>query len=954
MAKIEGKSVVAFVPWKRREALRGLAAKADLLYLGMCRDAGFHGRGKLPLLFGDWTDGHNGYSFVVPFPLVEVDLALPRTPSTIFDGYRPLERTLVHEFAHQISNDRNYGFRKQLESIFGRVVPADPLSLLVWFFSTPAHPTMPRFWQEGLAIWAETAYADPGSPWAGRGRDPLVHMVWRLDAAAGRIPRARDWRITWHLWPFGNRAYLYGAAYTRYLAALLGTRKKMWKLVDLQARQFPFSFDEAPLPLLGATHGELISRAREALMKEEEANLRILRKVPPTHLDRLTPPHTLLGAPAWLPGGKLAYMARPLHGRPRLHVLHPDGRIQVLGETGHELGNLRSPSPGLLVWAEYDWRRISWIHLGGWVLGRRLVQPDYLPGRQSPGLLAAIRFTETGGTRLVLLRVDRSKRRVLERRVLPARDLPWTPAFRPSRGERPAQIAWVETFRGGSRLVLASLSHPERRKVLLRRRGRILHPVWAPGGKELFFCSDSTGVADAWRLSLGAGDRVAALVPVTHTLGGVVACVPSPDGKTLALVDHDERGPFLAKVPCDPSLWPRKLPVIRPIWPAPIPPGRPQGGKPSRREPLPRRKGKIDLGPYRPEPYRGLTEFRPLFWTPTTLPVPEGGIGISGMGADPLLTHLAMTSAGVGPVEHQAVGYLGYAYLGSPIEIGGSLWRSERTYQDQVKDAAGNDYDYTETADTMEIRAGRGLAGLERTFLGYLGLGIEGHHRVSRAARAYRGRPLVSSPPFRGTERYVQATLGYGDAAFFPQSYAPGDGITATLEFRHSGLGGSLRRNRLFLNATWALDLPGKGGVQFVLGGQAGWSDGDRTLQGNFVVGGPLGRGLPRGYSRDTEAVGRHLLAGSAACRVPLWRPFRGFSTTPFRFRQLVLEVFGDSAKVSTDKFAGNGRWYSSLGGELHAGWEFRTLLLSPGLGLAKQLDGDRSWQAWVTMGFRF
>ncbi len=334
--------------------------------------------------------------------------------------------------------------------------------------------------------------------------------------------------------------------------------------------------------------------------------------------------------------------------------------------------------------------------------------------------------------------------------------------------------------------------------------------------------------------------------------------------------------------------------------------------------------------------------------------MPEGGIGIFGVGADPLLTHIGVLGAGVGPVEHEAVGYLGYAYLGAPIEIGGNLWRSERTFQDQVTDDRGNDYNYTETVNTLELRAGRGLAGLERTFLGYLSFGIAGHHRVSSAARDYRGAHLTSTPPFRGTERYVQATLGYADAVFFPQSYAPGDGVTAVLEFRHSGFGGSLRRNRLFLNATWALDLPGRGGVQLVFGGQAGWSDGDRTLQGNFVVGGPLGRGLPRGYVRDTEAVGRHLLAGSLACRVPLWRPFRGFSTTPFRFRQLVLEVFGDSAKVSTDHFAGNGDWYSSLGGELHAGWEFRSVILSPGLGIAKQLDGDRDWQAWLAMGFRF
>ena len=139
----------------------------------MQADAGFLASSKLRVLFFDWQDDHNGYSFVVPFPLVQVQLAPSLGPSTIFAGGRDVERTLIHEFAHQISNDRSHGLRAQLESVFGRVLPSDPLSLLVWYASTPAHQTMPRFWQEGLAVWAETAYADAGSAWAGPTAPPL-------------------------------------------------------------------------------------------------------------------------------------------------------------------------------------------------------------------------------------------------------------------------------------------------------------------------------------------------------------------------------------------------------------------------------------------------------------------------------------------------------------------------------------------------------------------------------------------------------------------------------------------------------------------------------------------------------------------------------------------------------------------------------------------------------------
>ena len=153
IATIDADHLRAYVPAEHAEDLRGLVARADWIYAQMCRDADFQPTRKLRLLISDWRDAHNGFSFVVPFPLVQV------------------------EFAHQISNDRNSGLRGAVEGVFGRILPNDLFSFMLWYVSTPAHQTMPRFWHEGLATWAETAYADPDSVWGGRGRDPLVHMV---------------------------------------------------------------------------------------------------------------------------------------------------------------------------------------------------------------------------------------------------------------------------------------------------------------------------------------------------------------------------------------------------------------------------------------------------------------------------------------------------------------------------------------------------------------------------------------------------------------------------------------------------------------------------------------------------------------------------------------------------------------------------------------------------------
>jgi hypothetical protein len=217
----------------------------------------------------------------------------------------------VHEFAHSISNDVNHGFRRTLERIFGRILPGDLLSLMVWYLSTPAHQTMPRFWQEGLATWAETEYADPAGVWAGRGRDPLTHMIWRLDAAARRTPPVSDWRLTYDHWPYGREVYTYGVAYTRFLSAEFHERADVWDFVRAQGKSWPFVFDRGAQGVAGAGHGNLIERARVELIREQDAQLEILRGAPISELARLTPAGVFVAAPAWRNDGALEYMSEP-------------------------------------------------------------------------------------------------------------------------------------------------------------------------------------------------------------------------------------------------------------------------------------------------------------------------------------------------------------------------------------------------------------------------------------------------------------------------------------------------------------------------------------------------------------------------------------------------------------------------------------------------------------------
>ncbi len=1006
LAIIDTAHLRVFVPREQAEELRPLVGRAERIYVEMAHQAGYQIRNRLNVLLSDDLDVHNGFSTVIPVPLVQVELAPAPPASAIFAGEDHVERTLVHEFAHHLSNDRNHGYRRVLERIFGRVLPVDPLSLILVYFQIPPHVTMPAFWHEGLAQWAETEYADPTSAWAGRGRDSLTHMVWRLDAASGTIPGVDRWRLTYHRWPYGSEAYIYGIAYLRYLAGAYGDIARPWTLVDAQARQWPFAFTSGSEEALGKSHVRLIGEARLELLAEQNRQLAILRSQSVTTTTRLTPRDTIVGPPAWTRDGKLFAAWNGPYDRPHFVVVESDGDVDHSFRSAYLSSPARSLPDGTLVWAESPvetnpWRRSRVIVRGPddtfahALPGERLIEPDVR--RAGRGLDAlAIRLGDAGHQQLVALAPNQD-----HWNVVATVGRPWSPAWRPGHEE----LCWVETDTDGSRLVLAPVADPSRRTVLASVRGRILHPCWSADGARLYCCADHTGVANAYVIELGAAAPAAAttdavtdesqvraraageppapgadakatpaperLIALTNSIGGIVACVPSFDGKRLALVEHDRSGPYLTIVANDPATRPGTVPSITLAWPMPLSrraiapeitsaaEDEDAVAEKDRRERITavqaRPSGPLATGAAEtaePRSYHGIANLRPLFWTPTTLPVPDGGYGAIGFAADPIYSHILVASAGVSPSGATPVGLLGYAYGGWPVDIAVLGWQSERTYNDLLLAASGNDYDLVERVANAEVRVGSGLAGFRRRFQTWLGVGISDTRIVDSAAEKYEDEVIISREPFRGNERYVEGVLAYDDATFFPTSYAPENGLVGGVTVRHSEFEDGSERDRITARANGAISTWPALGQQLVLGAVVGASNGRSTLQGSFSVGGVLGQGLPRGYTQ-IEAVGDHFAGYSVAYRAPVYRPFKGFGSSPWAHRQVVLEGFYDAAKVSNDRVLGDGEWFRSAGGELHDSWEFYGILLQPGIGVAQQLDGDEDTVAYLAIDFR-
>jgi len=1032
LAVVDTAHLHVLAPADEIEQLKPFIARADLIYVRLARDAGYEITHRLTLLLSDDAETHNGFSTTIPVPIVNIDLAPATQASFIYTGGDELERTFTHELTHHLSNDRDPNpFRHVMQEIFGRILPfGDPISLIMAYLDIPAHATMPSFWQEGCAQWSETVYAPPGSPWGGRGRDSLTHMVWRLDAASPEgIPEVSKWRLTQQRWPFGTEVYIYGIAYLRYLDAAYGDRYTIWQFIERQEHRWPFQFNGGPVPLLGKEHTDLIEEARNALMAEQLGQLALIRTQPVTVSRRLTDVDGVVSAPAWTADGRLFAAYNPPYGDPHFIkvAVTPDGsgRISTTGLTSWSQGDARSLPDGTLTYTETHasdnpWARsmISVITPGGHVHridGPRMVQDDVRHVGTAPGSyqIAGLHLLPASLHDIVLENVSLNDHffgsdSAQGWSVFPTQGIPWSPAFRPHADE----LTWIETDERGSTLLLAPLAAPGTRTVLARVAGRILQPVWNDAGTRLFICSDVSGVANAYCID---PDKPGVLVPVTNTIGGVLACVPKHGGGAFAIIDCDSHGPYLAEIPDDPALWPAAIPAIHLLFPAPLartaprftqldrsaahpagvvggaaladasaafgavrsaphaspamPAGAgvlvaPAGGSggdllsdapsasDSARWSLPSDAG--DSKDLVARPYHGLEEVRPLFWTPTEFVVPSGGIGVIGMAADPVFTHEFITGVGAGLVNGTPVGMASYDYSGQWIDMGVVATRSQLGYDHIVEDVYGNFYDYAENVNSVEALAGYNLNGLARRYLGYVGVGVSDTQSLDSYTNVYRGVPLATPPALTGRDTFVNATVAFDSSSFYPTSYTyeEADQFAVTAQYNHWQSG--YRGASLLGIGTKIISVIPSAGHQLVFGGIVGVSSGQRTLQGQFAIGGYSGIGLPRGYYYHTVAVGNYATAGSVAYRLPVYRPFAGFSTSPFVIRQVTVEGFYDTAKASEDHLFGDGTWYSSVGAELRANLEFWTAFINPGLIFAQQLEDQKKFVTYFSLDYQF
>lgn len=876
-------------------------------------------RQKPIIMIADALDEHNGMAAVYPRPAILLYVAGASPGSSIYEPGHFLRRTLLHEFAHLISMDAQYGVSDFLKKIFGRVQPSagDPLSLLLAICAAAPGTLAPTWYLEGLAIWAETEYSRQG-----RGRNSLADMIMRMPVADNRLLPPNQWDLALPEWPYGEAAYLYGMEVIKYAqqeaVANPAYPNLPGQLADSVAHSFLYFFDDRAKPVMDQSFNQMTHAAIDAETTRQQRRIQALKSMPITDLPRLTPERLQVAAPRFGPHGNGTAVYFSGHAEAGRDVIYRyDLASKTLARipaarTEFDVTTLNTPATHDKIfytrlnvvgrdrlWNElkcYDpaAQTVTLINRGG-----RYRYPAISPdGRK----LAAIR-NEAGGYVLIEVPLAEAGQRGREivRATTPAFYSLVDPAYAPNN----RWLVYVLAGDQGSRLQSLDLM-TGREETVVDWPANIQSPVFHPSGNCLVFVSDRSGVYNLYRLPWPAGGEPA---PMTHVLGGVFDPDFSRDGSQLALVGYDSYGYYLSVRPWESlPLYKEPLPVIKPDWPVLVGstqlvahsgpaesnslgnPPRPERASESE-ESSPLRQGfagqagggeseketrrvttrlqgeqeqeSTDVLKLDSKPYHALPATRLDFWTPW-LTVASGGAGVMGGLAasfsDYIQSQNLLALGGAESRWGEPVGELVYQYSGwyPIVSLFGNY--GPQSYPNLVQDRAGNVYDYNETAG----QAG-GVVTIPLLRVDYeldLSLGAQWTDRrvISKSADDYRHRVLATTNLFEGWESAMFAELTFFNATAFRRSFSLEDGrrLSAAIERTTRGLGGDLDQTRTM--GEWIEYVPMPLGENHVLRldavGGAGW--GDEIAQGFFGLGGygVVQQAASPGLNRNTSLRG--------------------------------------------------------------------------------------------------
>ena len=264
----------------------------------------------------------NGSASIFPDNVVTLITFPPLDSDFLLGEDDPVKNLVVHELAHIVHLDQTGGINRALQKVFGstgKLMPA----------------TVPRWFSEGVATWAETRFTQGG-------RQRLSGVIWQVERALLDPSACSDLSCldSPGAYPYGSGSYWIGADFLTWIEA----RKEgsIRCLVRENADNLIFFLNHAFSSCLGESGSALFARYRRERREEILGRQRALRGSPfvqnslrPVAVNRNGPMDWERGASIF--EGKLHY----LWHRPRREV--------QMGVWDLERGTLQSRRPSSFI-----------------------------------------------------------------------------------------------------------------------------------------------------------------------------------------------------------------------------------------------------------------------------------------------------------------------------------------------------------------------------------------------------------------------------------------------------------------------------------------------------------------------------------------------------------------------------------------------------------------------------
>jgi hypothetical protein len=246
---------------------------------------------KTHIVVTDDIDDYNGFAGVYPYPAITLYANSPDDRAELNDYDDWLLELLMHEFTHILHTGTIGGpCAKIINAVLG----------LGYGIVYPPNQFQPRWGLEGLAVFEESARTA-----AGRLHNSIWDMYLRAQTLEGYFQRLDQFSNFPNQFPYGNAAYLYGSALTRYVAETYGEQALLRWSRDYGSSCIPGGINRSIKHVTGLTWVQLHRNFHDSLVRRYSAQRQaiVARGLTPTRTLTWTDPQGPM-RPVFTPDGK--------------------------------------------------------------------------------------------------------------------------------------------------------------------------------------------------------------------------------------------------------------------------------------------------------------------------------------------------------------------------------------------------------------------------------------------------------------------------------------------------------------------------------------------------------------------------------------------------------------------------------------------------------------------------